>query len=93
MSVATFFAIAARAARPRRGRTHRHLGGERARGGDARRHVGELVARDLEPHERFAEGLSLSGVGDRLAVRELGDGDALRREEDALAREVHHDGT
>ena len=80
MSVAVFFAMAAsrRGCSPRTV-ARRDLARERARGGDARRHVGELVARDLEARERLAERLALARVGDRLAVGELGDGDALRR--------------
>ena len=44
-----------------------------------------------KPDERLAERLPLARVGDRLAIGELGDGDALAGEEEPLGGEVQHD--
>ena len=58
---------------------------------DLRRHLGELVADDLEVADRAAERVALLGVLERLLEAPLGAGDAARRADQPLALELPHD--
>jgi hypothetical protein len=61
------------------------------RGLDLRRHLGELVPRDLEAADRPAERGPLAGVLERLVEHALRAGDAARRADQPLALELPHD--
>ena len=58
---------------------------------DLRRHVGELVADDLEPADRAAERLALLGVRERLLEHPLGGRVAAGRGDQPLALELPAD--
>src|SRR3712207_1721324 len=64
---------------------------ELARGLELGRHLGELVAADLELPDRPAEGGALAGVGERLVEQPLRAGDGQRGADHALALELPHD--
>src|SRR3954452_8388122 len=64
---------------------------ELAGGLDLRRHLGELVAGDLEAADLAAEGRALLGVLQRLVEHALRAGDAARRADQPLALELPHD--
>ena len=72
--------------RPPRGRVD-HLAG----GLDLRRHLGELVARDLEVADRAAEGGPLLGVLERAIEHVLRAGDRAGCADQSLALELPHD--
>src|SRR5947209_10004033 len=64
---------------------------ELPRGLDLRRHLGELVADDLEVPDRAAERLALLGVLEGAVEAALRARDAARGADQALALELPHD--